>query len=121
MGTTFTQAKDRTASAAHTVAEGAAAVRERVGRLTRHASGGTGTALARAQQEAAATVHTVKDTAAEAGVRTRDAVGTLTDRVSRTLPSGGRDMSASTKTLIGLCTAAVVALAAWLGLRGRVD
>jgi hypothetical protein len=107
---------EKTTTAAHTVSEGAAAVRDRVGRLARRAADQTSTALDHAQHQAATTAHTVKGTAAGASARTRGAVDALAGRAGGDKPGSGR-----TKTLIGLGAAAVVAGLAWLGLRGRVD
>jgi Flp pilus assembly protein TadB len=121
MGSTFTQAKEKTTTAAHTVSDGAAVVRDRAARLARRAVDQTSTALDRAQHQAEATTHTLKGTASEATARTRGAIGTLTARAGRSAPSAGGDMSGRTKTLIGLGAAAAVAVLAWLGLRGRVD
>jgi hypothetical protein len=126
MGSTFTQAKEKTTTAAHTVSDGAAVVRDRVGRMARRAADQTSTVLDRAQHQAGATAHTVKGTAAGATARTRGTVGTLTARAGRTLSdhsgsNAGGDMSGRSKTLIGLGAAAVVAVLAWVGLRGRVD
>ncbi|WP_042424101.1 hypothetical protein [Streptacidiphilus anmyonensis] len=100
MGSTFTQAKEKTATAAHTVTDGAAAVREHAARLARRAADQTGTA--------------------------RGTVGTLTARAGRAMPdraalSAGHDVSGRTKALIGLGAAVALAGLAWLGLRGRVD
>jgi hypothetical protein len=95
MGSTFTQAKEKTTTAAHTVSDGAAMVRDRAARLARRAADQTSTVLDRAQHHAETTAHTVKGTTP----------GT----------------SARTKTLIGVGAAAVVAVLAWVGLRGRVD
>lgn len=95
MGSTFTQAKEKSASAVHSVSGGASEVRARAARMAHRAADQTTTALDRAQHQAAATAHTVQATATGTTVRTR--------------------------TLIGIGAAAAVAVLAWLGLRGRVD
>ncbi|RAG86476.1 hypothetical protein DN069_06615 [Streptacidiphilus pinicola] len=96
MGSTFTQAKEKTTTAAHSVSDGAAVVRHQAARMARRAADETATLIGRAQHRAADTAKSVKGATAT-GTTTR------------------------TKTLIGLGAAAVVAALTWLGLRGRVD